>query len=133
MRSHRTPTTELPPCSSSSSNPVFIDENCGDKTGEFEGAVFHNCSFKHLNGLTLKKCDLSNSRFETDSIRDALDFTMTLNCLSFKGVEYSETLFDLLLCLMVQSKGNDEKRRKLVAVLGEAKLKSLLRTLHTLE
>lgn len=124
---------EHPPSSSSSTKQVFIDENCESKTGNFEGAVFHNCSFRKLNGLTLNKCDLSQSRFTTDSIRDALDFTLTMNCASFRGVEYSELLFDLLLCLMVQSKGNDEKRKRLVSILGEAKLKSLLRTLHTLE
>lgn len=117
----------------SSTKQVFVDQNCENLTGEYEGAAFHNCSFRNLNNLSLTKCDLSNSRFITDEIKDALDFTLTMNCLSFQDVEYSETLFDLLLCLMIKSKGNTEKRKKLIGVLGEERLKTLLRLLRKLE
>lgn len=124
---------ESPQSSRCNSKQVFVDQNCEDFTGNYEGAVFNHCSFKNLNGLSLVKCDLSGSKFITDEIKDALDFTVTLNCLSFQDVEYSETLFDLLLCLMIKSKGNAEKRKQLIGILGEDKLKALLRVLHKLE
>lgn len=112
---------------------LHVDQNCEDVVGEHENELFFNCVFKHLNGLTLKGCDLNRSRFDTDNIRDALDFTLTLNCNSFTNVQYSELLFDLMLLLLTKTKGNDEKRKKLIDVVGRERADKLLRILRTLE
>jgi hypothetical protein len=110
-----------------------INENCESISGTFEDEVFFECTFKKLNGLTLKNCDLNRSKFTTDDIRDALHFTMTLDCNSFDKVEYSPLLFDLLLVLIIKTKGNTEKRKKLIEIVGEERLKEILVALSSLE
>jgi hypothetical protein len=112
---------------------AHINENCESISGTFEDEVFFECTFKKLNGLTLKDCDLNRSKFTTDDIRDALNFTMTLNCHSFDKVEYSPLLFDLMLCLIIKTKGNTEKRKKLIEIVGEERLREILVALSSLE
>jgi hypothetical protein len=115
------------------SKEVHIDENCENLTGHHKGAVFYNCLFKKLSGLVLEGCALNQSRFLTDDIKDALNFTLSLNCLSFDNVEFSPLLFDLFLCLAIKSKGNTEKRRQLIEVVGRDRVRELLMTLKELE
>jgi hypothetical protein len=115
------------------SRVVHIDEDCRKLKGHHKGDVFANCTFENLNGLTLEKCDLSRSKFVTNSLREALDFTVTLNCLSFNKVEMSELLFDLLLCMMLKTSGNDAKRQKLVDVIGHDRAAEILMALRRLE
>ncbi len=112
---------------------THIDENLEGISGLHENELFHNCTFKKLRGLTLKDCVLSKSKFTTDDIRDALGFTLTLDCLSFHRVEFSELLFDLFLVLAIKSKGNDEKRKKLVDVIGKERVLELLHQMSDLE
>src|ERR1039458_2846379 len=95
-----------------------IREDCRDITGIHSNALFYGCQFEKLQGLTLKDCDLNKSEFMTESIRDALGFCLSLSCLSFRGVAYSELLFDLFLTLATLSRGNDEKREQLKDVVG---------------
>ncbi|CAK0752179.1 hypothetical protein CCP3SC15_1830002 [Gammaproteobacteria bacterium] len=85
---------------------------------EYENALFFDSVFDDLRGLTLKDCDLNRSRFVTADVEKALGFTLTLNCHSFGGVEYSPLLFDLLLYLLTITKGNDAKRHELKKLLG---------------
>jgi hypothetical protein len=118
---------------SDSESSVHIDENCEDLTGHHKGAVFYNCLFKKLNGLVLEGCDLNRSQFLTDNISDALGFTLTLNCHSFDNVEFSPLLFDLFLCLILKSKGNVEKRKRLLDVIGHERASHLLTLLKDLE
>ena len=110
-----------------------IDADCARLTGLHDNGLFFNCKFNKLNGLVLKDCDLNRSKFVTDSLQDALGFTLTLGCKSFRNVEYSEKLIDLMLCLLIMTKGNDAKREKLLDVIGRDKAALLLRTLKRFE
>lgn len=110
-----------------------IDADCQDLHGKHENELFFNCTFKKLNGLTLKDCVLTQSKFLTDDIEDALGFTMTLDCMSFKDVEFSELLFDLFLTLAIMSKGNTAKRQKLVEIVGKDRVRAILAILANLE
>lgn len=112
---------------------VHIGEDCSLLSGCHENSLFFDCTFTNLNGLTLKDCDLNHSRFTTETIRDALGFTLTLGCHSFKGVEFSPLLFDLMLCLLTMSKGNDGKRRQLIDVIGAKRYEALMRVLNVVE
>jgi hypothetical protein len=114
-------------------NKTVIGQDCKDLTGHHENELFFECEFKNLTGLTLKDCVLDRSRFTTDSIREALDFTMTLSCHSFNGVEYSPLLFDLLLTLITMTKGNEEKRAKLIDVVGKNRYETIRRVLNRIE
>jgi len=111
-----------------------IDEDCQTITGEHDDEVFYNCLFRDLNGLTLRNCDLNQSRFLTEDVKQMLTFTVTLNCHSFADVELSATIFDYLLLLLVRTKGNTEKRKQLIEILGGKKrVIEMLRMVQDLE
>lgn len=110
-----------------------ISENFESISGVHENKLFFDCAFNKLNGVVLKDCDLMNSRFLTTRIKDALGLTLTLDCHSFKDVQFSEELFDMMLALLTISKGNDEKRKKLVEVIGPLKYYKLKRLLRAIE
>lgn len=112
---------------------VHIDRDCSELSGRHVDNVFYNCTFRKLGGLTLEHCDLNRSKFATDKVEDALNFTVTLNCLSFANVEISPLLFDLILCLLLKSSGNTEKRRQLIEVIGRQRTAELLQILKGLE
>lgn len=111
-----------------------IDEDVSELTGFHEGALFYNCTFRNLRGLTLKDCALSNSKFTTDKVEDAMGFTFTVgDCNTFRDVEYSEYLFDLFLIMMIQTAGNTEKRKKLIDIVGRDKVFRTLRQFKDLD
>jgi hypothetical protein len=112
---------------------THIEQDCRELTGHHKDALFFGCEFDKVAGLVLENCDLNKSRFLTTEIKDALKFTLTLNCHSFKGVEYSPLLFDLLVVLMLMSRGNDEKRQRLVQVIGRERIVEILRQIKYLE
>jgi len=112
---------------------THIREDCRSLDGDHTNGLFFDCKFKSLNGLALRDCDLNRSEFETDSVRDALGFTLSLQCLSFKNVKFSPLLFDLMMCLCAMSAGNDEKRAKLRGVVGEDRFDALMRVLRVVE
>ncbi len=112
---------------------IHIDEDCHTLTGRHSNELFFNCKFKDLRGLQLENCDLNRSTFETESIREALGFTLSLDCNSFRAVEYSPLLFDLMLCLLSMGNGNDEKREKLKEVVGEGRYEALMKVLSRVE
>lgn len=110
-----------------------IDADCRSLSGTHSNELFFNCVFDKLNGLSLLQCDLNGSKFKTSSIKDALGFSMTLDCLSFKNVEYSPLLFDLLLTLITLTNGNDEKRRQIERVVGLEKIAAIKKVLGVTE
>lgn len=112
---------------------MHIKEDCRQLTGKHSNGLFYGCEFEHLNGLTLEDCDLNASTFSTEKIKDALGFTLSLQCLSFRGVEFSPLLFDLFLTLATLSVGNDEKREKLKEVIGRERYEALYRILQGTE
>jgi hypothetical protein len=114
-------------------NAVHIEEDCSNLTGMHDNELFFGCTFKNLNGLTLKDCDLNSSTFSVESISGSLGFTMTLGCHSFSDVEYSPLLFDLFLVLATMTRGNDEKREKLKDVIGRDRYEKLTRILKATE
>lgn len=114
-------------------NTSHIDEDCSGVTGFHENELFFNCGFTNLRGLTLKDCDLNKSYFNPQKIQEALGFTVTLDCHSFADVELNPLAFDLIICLLLKTKGNTEKRKKLVDVIGKERLLQLLREMSTLE
>lgn len=110
-----------------------IREDCRELTGHHDNGLFFGCEFEKLTGLTLKDCDLNRSKFLTEKVRDALGFTLTLSCLSFRHVEYSDLLFDLFLTLLTLSKGNDAKREALLDVIGRDRAAAIQRVLGATE
>jgi hypothetical protein len=113
---------------------IHIDQDLsGIGPGLHNKELFFNCTFNNLNGLSLIDCDLNRSAFTTDKVEDALGFTLTLGCRSFQDVTFSELLFDLMLCLLIKSKGNTEKRKQLINLMGRSKVATLLKTLERLE
>jgi hypothetical protein len=109
------------------------DEALPRLSGHHENGLFFNCQFDDIRGLTLKDCVLTRSEFVTDTVAKAIGFTMSVgDCNTFADVKYSELLFDLLLCQMIKTKGNTEKRRKLVELLGRDRVHQLLSELERL-
>jgi hypothetical protein len=76
---------------------------------------------------------MNGSKLLTDKIEDALGLTATLDCHSFDNVELSPLLFDLFLVLLLKTKGNETKRRKLIQVIGEDRVRQLLSQLSEIE
>lgn len=110
-----------------------IDADCSDLKGTHRNELFYNCTFKDLNGLDLIDCDLNQSKFVTDKLEDMLNFSVTLNCMSFGGVELSELIFDTILILLMKTKGNTQKRQALINVVGRERAKELLAAMSRLE
>lgn len=111
-----------------------IDQDLSGGIGEHDNELFFNCVFKNIRNAVLKDCNLRHSKFVTDKLEDALGFTMTLgDCGSFEDVEYSPFLFDLLLVMMCKSKGNDEKRKQIVEILGKERIIEILRQLKQVQ
>jgi len=115
-------------------NDSHIKETFTTLTGNKENELFHGCTFDKVAGLTLKDCVLTDSKFVTKGVENALGFTVTLDCHSFTNVELSDDLFDLLLLLLCKGKGNTDKRRKLLFdVIGKERAAELLDQMKHLE
>lgn len=112
---------------------THIGEDCSTLSGVHENGLFFDCTFCNLNGLSLKDCVLDRSKFKTEKLGDALGLTLSLNCHSFRDVEFSPLLFDLFMMLAYMSKGNDEKREKLLDVVGRDRAAAILRALKKVE
>lgn len=114
-------------------SPPRISHDCKTLKGHFKDEIFYDCTFKDLQGLTLDHCVLNKCRFLTDTVEEARGFTLTLNCNSFRNVEFSPLLFDLFICMALKSSGNTEKREKLLDVIGRDRAYELLRELKGLD
>ncbi len=112
---------------------INIDKDCREVTGFHDNALFFNCKFNKINGLTLKNCDLNQSEFDITNIKDALGFTVTMDCFSFNGVKISPELFDLYLLLLCQTEGNDAKREAVKTIIGKEKADRMLKLLRRIE
>jgi hypothetical protein len=84
----------------------------------YRDALFRECVITKCSGATLINCCLTDSKFDITNIEEMLGFTMTLDCASFANVELSEQVFDYLTLLLIRSKGNTNKRLKLIDALG---------------
>lgn len=111
-----------------------IEEDVSELSGFHERALFYNCKFRNLRGLTLKDCVLSKSSFTTEKLEEAMGFCFTVgDCGTFRDVEYSEYLFDLMLIMMIQTAGNTEKRKKLIDIVGRDKVYKTLQQFKRLD
>src|SRR5688572_15795923 len=110
-----------------------IDENLEETATSYDNALLFNCKFRDLRGKSFINCDLNHSEFLTDRVEDLLNFSLTLNCHSFRNVVLSETIFDLLLLLLFITKGNDSKRKKLLQIVGSERARELSEKLEILE
>jgi hypothetical protein len=99
-----------------------------------EGAIFYDCTFLKLNGGSLKNCVLHSSTFAMTKPEDIIGLTVTMDCNSFKELELSPEVFDLLLLLMCRTKGNNAKRMAIIEnVVGHDRAVKLLRNTEDLE
>jgi hypothetical protein len=114
-------------------NEIHIEEDCSDLKGDHEKALFYGCTFNNVNGLTLKNCDLTKSQFTTETIKDAMGLTLTLDCLSFRQLGLSPLMFDLMLCLLTMTKGNEDRVEELKRVVGLNRYEAIMRVLKGLE
>jgi hypothetical protein len=113
---------------------THIDENLGRIKGTFENALFFNCTFESLDGLTLKNCVLNHSTVTAKNPSDLLGTTITLDCHTFENVELTSEAFDMLLLLLCKTEGNAEKRRAIIQhVVGHDNALKHLRAMQTLE
>lgn len=112
---------------------THIDEDLTQTATDYDNALLFGCLFDDLRGRTFKNCDMNRSRVLTGDVQKLLGFTVTLDCHSFKNVELSETVFDVLLLLLFSTKGNDSKRRKLLRVIGRDRASMLRKQLEVLE
>lgn len=111
-----------------------IDEDLtSGALGVRENELFFNCTLKDLRNTTLKNCNMQHSRVLTDDPKDALGLTVTLDCKTFQDVELSPMVFDLLLVLLLKTKGNLERRKKLLDLVGKDRVKEILLKLGKLE
>lgn len=113
---------------------IHIDEDRSElHSVQLDNALLHGCTFRDLRGVVLKDCVLNRSKFTTESVREALGFTLTLDCHSFNDVEFSPLLFDLLLFLLTTSAGNDDKRKRLADLLGKERVGAFEKVLRSVE
>lgn len=112
---------------------TFVDRENLSLLGKYENCLFYNCSVKDLSNVSLINCVLNKSRLLIQDINKLRNFNVTMNCGSFKGVQLSELIFDLILMLLISSAGNDTKRRKLVALLGKDRVKQLSKDMEGIE
>lgn len=115
-------------------NASFIDKDfSGTPAGQHDNELFFNCTFDDVRNATFKNCTMNNSKLLVNRLEDALGLTATLDCKSFHGLELSPLLFDLMVVLLLKTKGNVEKRKKLLEVLGKERVVELLHQLEEIE
>lgn len=112
---------------------VHIDEDCTQLKGEHQLELFHNCTFNNLNGLTLKDCTLTHSKVITNTVPDAMGLTITMDCRTFDNLELSPLMFDMFMVMLLKTKGNEEKRKRLIDILGRERLHQLLKEMKQLD
>jgi len=117
-----------------SRKPPIIDQNLENiPPGHYSDQTFFNCVFRKLNGVIFENCDMNHSRLVATDVRDVLGLTVTLDCKTFENVELSPEMFDAFLCLLCKTKGNDEKRKELLKIIGVDTARKLLRKLRATE
>lgn len=111
-----------------------IDEVFEGVPSPKKNVEFYGCTFKNLAGAVLQNCSLMGCKFAMTEPEAIIGLTVTMDCFSFGGVELSPEVFDLLLLLMCKSKGNTEKRKKIIEdIVGHDRAVEMLRKLEHLE
>jgi hypothetical protein len=114
--------------------PAYSHETFEELPPDTDGAIFYDCTFKKLNGATLKNCTLHSSKFAMTKPEDIIGLTVTMDCNTFKELEFSPEVFDLLLLLICRSKGNNAKRLAIIEhVVGHDRAIQLLKYTELLE
>jgi hypothetical protein len=114
-------------------NQIIIDREHLNLIGRHVNELIYNCSIDSLSNVELINCDLSKSKFLIDDINNLKNFSLTLDCGSFKDVTLSPLIFDLILMLLLKTKGNDTKRKKLISVIGKDRMKDLFAMMEGIE
>jgi hypothetical protein len=97
-------------------------------------ATFYNCTFNKLNGAVLKDCVLQGSKLAMTKPEDIIGLTLTMDCNTFRDVELSPEVFDLMLLLLCRTKGNNAKRLAIIEkVVGHDRSIELLKDTERLE
>jgi hypothetical protein len=107
---------------------IHIDEHIPVLSGYYDNVLFYNCTIDAVKNAHLHNCVLTGSTFPGQSLADFQGLTLTLDCHSFYNVELSEAALDYILMLLVKTRGNNEKREKIIeAIGGKAKVIALLK------
>ena len=113
---------------------LHFDEDCTQLKGHFENHLFSRCKFRDLSGLTLKNCVLRESMFEPQTLREAMGFTVSMECGTFYKAKPNRLMLEMLLMLVLQTEGNEELRQNIVDhVLGREKAHQLYELIRNLE
>jgi hypothetical protein len=99
----------------------------GQKLGDVSGQKFvltnlTACEISRATGAEFVHCSLRDARITSSDIRDFLGVTLTLDCQTFEGLEFTEPVFDALLNLLAMTRGNDAKRAGLRALIDPKRL-----------
>lgn len=111
---------------------THIQEEVSLAGADKNDALYYECTISSIKGATLKNCVFANSKLKTQSPADVAGATVTLNCHTFGSLELDEDTFDLFLLLLCKTKGNREKRQKIIDdVIGREKVRKLLAVMRT--
>lgn len=93
-------------------------------SGRYENVLFYNCKILGIDkSLELIDCVLDQTEFDIP-IEELVDFSVTLNCFSFKGVRYSERMIHGLLYLITLTEGNLLLKDKVQELIPDYRLRS---------
>lgn len=101
--------------------------------GRYENTLIFNCSIHNLENVQLLNCDLNYSKLLIDNIINLRNFSCTMNCGTFENVELSPLIFDLILMLLIKSRGNEQRRKRLFRMLGVERIRDLGQQMDKLE
>lgn len=111
-----------------------IDEEFTDVPSPKTKAEFYDCTFHKLNGATLKDCTMHGSKFVMTKPEDIIGLTLTMDCFFFTELELSPEVFDMLLLLICKTKGNTQKRLKIIEdIVGHDRAVTILNEMKHLE
>lgn len=97
---------------------VHIEEHIPHLTGRHEDELFYRCAIDNLRGAVLINCCMTECKYNIQEIEDMQNVVMGLDCQHFSNVELSEKAFDYMALLLVRTRGNTEKRLKIIEALG---------------
>ena len=112
---------------------TYIDVENLDLFGRYEHSLLFNCNIRTLENVQLLNCDLNHSKLDIHEIEKLKNYSCTMNCGLFENVEYSELCFDLILMLLLKTKGNDQKRKAIFRILGADRVRDLSKEMEKIE
>ena len=115
-------------------NEIYIDKDLTKIVKKhYKNCLFFSCTFDDISNIIFEDCVLTRSKFISNDVKKCLNFAVTLKCSSFKDVEISETIMNLILFLLASTKGNDSKRRKIIGIIGKEKVREMSNKLEGIE